>query len=64
MPRVDWNSISNYAIVLPSENSLSLFNETTVPIFEKIIENNQQSATLAATRDALLPKLMNGENEV
>lgn len=61
MPRVDWNSISNYEIIVPSDNLVSQFNEITFPFFDEIIENNQQSVTLAAIRDALLPKLMSGE---
>lgn len=64
MPRVDWNSISNYEILLPADNLVSRFNEITYPFYEEIIDNNQQSATLAAVRDALLPKLMNGDIEV
>jgi type I restriction enzyme S subunit len=64
MPRVDWNSINNYEIIIPPENLLIQFNNITFPLYEKIIENNQQSATLAALRDALLPKLMGGEIEV
>lgn len=64
MPRVDWNSISNYEIVIPPENLLAQFNDIIFPLYEKIIENNQQSATLASAREALLPKLMSGEVEV
>lgn len=64
MPHVDWNSISNYQVVIPPECLLSKFNEITWPIYDEIIENNQQSTTLAQIRDSLLPKLMNGEIEV
>jgi type I restriction enzyme, S subunit len=64
MPRVDWKSISNYEIFLPSDTLISQFNEVTFPFYEEIIENNQQSKTLAVIRDTLLPKLMSGEIEV
>ncbi|MHB8056340.1 MAG: restriction endonuclease subunit S [Desulfuromonadaceae bacterium] len=61
MPRVDWRSISNYEIVVPPESLLSRFNRITLPFYDHIIENNQQAAILSVSRDALLPKLMNGE---
>ena len=64
MPRVDWKSISNYEIIVPSDNLVSQFNEITFPFYDEIIDNNQQSATLATIRDTLLPKLMSGEIEV
>jgi len=37
------------------------FNEFAKHIFEKMIENNQESHTLTSLRDALLPQLMRGE---
>jgi len=64
MPRVGWESISNYKIVLPPEHLVAQFNKITSPFYDEIIDNNQQSATLAQVRDSLLPKLMSGEIEV
>lgn len=64
MPRVDWNSIGNYQIIIPNHELLKEFNKITFPSYDAIIENNQESATLAALRDNLLPKLMNGEIDV
>ena len=52
---------SNYEIVLPSEEFLAQFNELIFPFYNEVIERNYQFATLAAIRDALLPKLMSGE---
>ncbi|MFN4101500.1 MAG: hypothetical protein ACK4GT_17175 [Pararhodobacter sp.] len=35
-----------------------------MPIFGRIVANEKESRTLAATRDLLLPKLMSGEVRV
>jgi type I restriction enzyme S subunit len=61
---VNTSSFSNIDCVIPSENVLKNFDTVVSPIFEQIKNNEQQTATLAAVRDALLPKLMSGEIEV
>ena len=40
------------------------FDEFTVPLHAKILSNKRESSTLAAQRDALLPKLVSGEIRV
>ena len=50
--------------IIPSNERLSLFEQTAVPIFEKIVENVFQIQTLTQTRDTLLPKLMSGKIEI
>ena len=40
------------------------FNDIILPLFEKILANQQENQKLANIRDTLLPKLMNGEIEV
>ena len=50
--------------VLPPRYLVSKFFELAASIRLRHEENIKQSATLAAIRDALLPKLMNGEIEV
>lgn len=40
------------------------FNDIILPLFEKILANQQENHKLANIRDTLLPKLMNGEIEV
>ena len=40
------------------------FNDIIMPLFEKILANQQENQKLANIRDTLLPKLMNGEIEV
>ncbi len=64
MPRVNWNSLSNYEIPIPSSDILNLFQETILPIFEKVYSSIFENQTLTKTRDALLPKLMSGKIEI
>jgi type I restriction enzyme S subunit len=61
MPRVDWKSISAYEISIPLDGLMQKFANLTTPIYEEMIQNNEESAALTTIRDALLPKLMSGE---
>jgi type I restriction enzyme S subunit len=40
------------------------YDEIASPIFQRIMQNQLESRTLAAARDLLLPKLMSGEIRV
>ena len=51
-------------ILIPSQETITLFTATVEPIFEKIWANQSENAKLASLRDALLPKLMSGELDV
>jgi type I restriction enzyme S subunit len=51
-------------ILVPPSKSLSLFDSYVQGVYEKIQANNEQSSTLTAIRDTLLPKLMSGEIRV
>ncbi len=51
-------------IVLPPKELLEKFHKAVNPLFQVIENNIKQSTSLAAIRDALLPKLMSGEIEV
>jgi type I restriction enzyme S subunit len=51
-------------VCVASTEVLAGFDELMKPIFEKIVSNEIESRTLAATRDLLLPKLMSGEIRV
>ncbi|MFO0793049.1 MAG: restriction endonuclease subunit S [Candidatus Brocadiaceae bacterium] len=48
-------------VILPPKELLKKFHKAVNPLFQVIENNIKQSDTLAAIRDALLPKLMNGE---
>lgn len=61
MPRTNWNDIGAYKTVLPPLSIALRFTDLIQPLIEKIIANVHQSRTLAASRDALLPKLLSGE---
>ena len=64
MPRTSWADIANYEIAIPPMEMVKEFNEMFLSIVQHIRANIMQSRTLAALRDALLPKLMRGEVRV
>lgn len=61
---VNTTSFSNIDCVIPLDDTLKGFHETTKPLFEKMLSNEHEIATLASLRDTLLPKLMRGDIEV
>lgn len=48
----------------PEIGHIKSFEEKVTAIYEKIKNNSEENLRLAAIRDTLLPKLMNGEIEV
>lgn len=63
-PKFNKTDFKNLSILLPPEELLSRFHETTSPMF-KIIEQNQvENKYLSGLRDTLLPKLLSGELDV
>ncbi len=48
-------------VTIATPEILRAFDEVAMPIFGRIVANEKESRTLAATRDLLLPKLMSGE---
>ena len=57
-------NFDKFQITLPTEEILDKFDELTEPILDQIVANRLENRRLAELRDALLPKLMNGEIEV
>jgi type I restriction enzyme S subunit len=55
------NDIDRFKIVVPTEPILTAFAQLAEPLFQRIVVNKQESRTLAALRDTLLPKLVSGE---
>jgi type I restriction enzyme S subunit len=45
----------------PTDDVLEKFNRVVEPLFQKVYSNLHESRTLAALRDALLPRLLSGE---
>ena len=56
--------VGGQMILVPDEKKLKAFDDAVVPMFERILRNGRESRTLAALRDALLPKLLSGEVRV
>ncbi|RLL50703.1 restriction endonuclease subunit S [Mariprofundus sp. EBB-1] len=54
------SEIKNSRVIIPNIQTNIEFDKLAKPIFEKIQNNAVQIQSLSKTRDALLPKLMNG----
>jgi type I restriction enzyme S subunit len=50
--------------ILAADSALEAFEKLVSPMFKRILKNCEESRTLAATRDTLLPKLISGELRV
>ena len=48
-------------LLIPSEQVARSFSDKAQALYERVVSNMRQSTLLAATRDALLPKLISGE---
>src|SRR3989304_2117204 len=63
-PNISSSVIENISTIMPPVKVILNFGELVNPLFERILSNYDESATLTAIRDSLLPELMNGETEV
>ncbi len=59
--RVKPESLLGMDAVIPPRSVMVSFTDATAPLLERINHNIAESRTLAALRDALLPKLLSGE---
>ncbi len=64
MPRTSWKYMGRYGIALPPVQLAEVFTEWANAEVELICADIMQSRTLAAIRDALLPKLLSAEIRV
>ncbi len=62
--RVPEDSLSNYDVIIPSDDVVIRFGELIKPIVKRLTLNGKESQTLSKLRDSLLPKLMKGEIRV
>ena len=62
--RVPAETLANYALAAPPESVAIAFGRIVQPWFKFMTCINRQSKTLAALRDALLPRLVSGEVRV
>ena len=61
MPRTKWSDISSFKVALPPQPIAAAFSRTIEPMLDRIHLNLNESRTLAALRDTMLPKLLSGE---
>jgi type I restriction enzyme S subunit len=61
MGHIQRHHLSQARVNVPSSAILEATNSQMEPLLAQIIRNNIESRTLAALRDALLPKLLSGE---
>ena len=63
-PLLNQNILSNIETLIPPFYLIGAYEKVTLPLFEQIVLNNQQAATLSITRDTILPKLISGDLKV
>lgn len=64
VPGLNRNMAYQSKQVVPPHDHLKAFDKQVCPLFERIHRNSEESRTLAALRDALLPKLLSREVRV
>lgn len=63
-PAVRPSIVAETPCVIATNDVFAEFSGITKPLLERIAQNSQQTATLAALRDALLPRLISGQLRV
>ena len=63
-PNMSPNDIMSINCIIPSDQTISVFNNDTKGLFQKYINNQYENFLLSLTRNQLLPKLMSGEIDV
>ena len=58
------STFANSKIVVQPPSLLTTFDQNVAPMFQRILGNTEESQTLTAIRDRLLPKLISGEVRV
>jgi len=64
MPRTNWNDLARFEVAIPQREVAEAFTNQFKPMIDRIHQGITESRTLAALRDALLPKLISGELRV
>jgi len=64
MPRVSWEMMAKYPMVLPDLVTACQFDGIVRPWLESITRNVVENRALATTRDYLLPRLLARDVEV
>lgn len=63
-PEISRARFRSMDIAVPDEESLEAFNDIVTPLMQQVRTLSKQTASLAASRDMLLPRLMKGGIEV
>lgn len=61
---VSGGTLKNFSAIIPDNETLAKFQRFCIPLFEQQRALEHENRYLAALRDTLLPKLMNGEIDV
>ena len=60
-PEISKKAFRPVPVVVPSEQTLAAYEGLVRSLYDRIVVNTKESASLAKIRDLLLPKLMSGE---
>ena len=60
MPRTNWDDMALYKVPLPTQREAKAYTELIQPWVDKIVFSVQESRSLVAIRNALLPELVSG----
>lgn len=63
-PKFNKTNFRSLKVLIPDKETLSLFNDIYMPIYEQITLNQMENTQLSSLRDTLLSKLMSGELDV
>lgn len=61
MPRIGWNDIAAYPLIVPTEQIAATYTEVVSPLLDRMNGNVFKAQTLATLRDTLLPRLISGQ---
>jgi type I restriction enzyme, S subunit len=64
VPTLNRNHVHSLPVLLPPKAFVDIFDRQAESVYIKTKQNKEQSETLAALRDTLLPKLLSGEVRV
>jgi len=64
MANLNTGILARVPLIVPTDELLRAFDRTAQPLAARIVASDAQTETLAALRDALLPKLISGELRV
>lgn len=61
---VNSKTIKGMPFIVPTDEEITNFHALVSPMFKEVLKSQRENQRLAALRDTLLPKLMNGEIDV